>query len=156
VRRGRLIEVAMAALFKAVGISIREPFTVVAPDSGGIVEQVDGMIELDGRLFFVEIKWLQGNLDKGDASMHLVRVYHRPEVHGLFVSATPFTQGALTVCTEALQKERLIVLCTLQEFFQVLEARTDLLAFLRAKIHAVIAQKTPFPEIPRGHRLHTL
>lgn len=146
-KRGRLVEKAIAHLFEAVGISIREPFTIVEPESGGIVEQVDGMIELDSRLFLVEIKWLQGNLDKGDASAHLVRVYHRPEVHGLFISATVFTQGALAVCTEALQKERLVVLCTLQEFFQVLEARADLLAFLRAKVHAVIAQKIPFPQV---------
>ena len=109
------------------------------------------MIELSSRLFLTEIKWLSDNLDRPDAAAHLVRVYHRPEVHGLFISATPFTKGALKLCTEALQKERLIVLCTLQEFFQVLEARGDLSSFLRAKIDAVIAQKTPFPQVGMYH-----
>jgi len=147
VKRGRLLEKVMQELFEASGITVRESFTVIDPEDGKIIEQVDGMIELSNRLFLTEIKWLSTNLDKPAASAHLVRVYHRPEIHGLFISATPFTNGALKLCTEALQKERLIVLCTLQEFFQVLEARGDLSSFLRAKIDAVIAQKTPFPQI---------
>jgi hypothetical protein len=141
------LEKVIPELFEASGINIREPFTVTDPEEGRVVEQVDGMIKLDHRQFLVEIKWLDSNLDKPDASSHLVRVYHRPETHGLFISATPFTAGALKVCTEAFQKDRLIALCTLQEFVQVLEARGDLLSFLQAKVAAVIAEKTPFPQV---------
>lgn len=146
-KRGRLLEPVMSELLTVSGIQIREPFTLSGPGDRGIVEQVDGVIELDSRYFLVEIKWLAGNLGKEDASLHLVRVYHRPSGHGLFISATPFTEGALTVCTEALQKERIIVLCTLQEIFSVLEMGRDLRAFFRAKVEAVIAEKNPFPRV---------
>ena len=146
-KRGRLLEKVMKELFEASGIAIRESFTVIDPEEGKVIEQVDGLVEFNHRLFLTEIKWLSANLDKPDAAAHLVRVYHRPETHGLFISATPFTNGALKLCAEALLKERLIVLCTLQEIFRVLDARGDLCSFLRAKIEAVVAQKTPFPQV---------
>jgi hypothetical protein len=146
-KRAKLIESVMAEAFDAVGIKIKDPFTIVDPENGKTIEQVDGMIEVKGYTFLVEIKWLSENLDKLHASNHLVRVYHRPETHGLFISATPFTSAALAVCTEALQKGRLIVLCTLQEIFQVLEARGDIAVFIKAKIDAVKAEKTAFPQV---------
>ena len=147
-KRGRLLESAMTNLFRTSGIPVREPFQVIDPDGKGIVEQVDGMIELDNRYFLCEMKWLTKNLGREAATEHLLRVYHRPETHGIFISATPFSAGALSACHEALHHDRIIVLCTLEEFVQVLEAPMSLVAFLRAKIRAVIAEKNPFPQVP--------
>ena len=57
-KRGRLLEGVLNRLFKADGILVRESFTRVAEPGHGIIEQVDGVVELDGNIYLVEMKWL--------------------------------------------------------------------------------------------------
>jgi len=71
-RRGILLESVLNRLFSATGIAIREASTRVGEPGEGIVEQIDGVIELDGEIYLVEMKWLKGTVGKGDVSQHLV------------------------------------------------------------------------------------
>lgn len=53
-RRGKLAEKALNAVFAAHGMSVRDAFELVGDDGEGVVEQIDGVIELDGSIYLVE------------------------------------------------------------------------------------------------------
>ena len=56
-KRGKLLEGVLNRLFKAYGILISDSFEVVGNEGEGIIEQIDGVIEIDGYLYLVEMKW---------------------------------------------------------------------------------------------------
>ena len=146
-KRGKKLEGIMNRLFALDGLLIKEAFHVVGDDGEGIVEQIDGVIELDGHLYLVEMKWLaERRVDISDVSRHLVRIYHRSSTRGLFISYTEFTTAALSTCVEALQKT-VISLCLLEEIVSLLEANRDLRSLLRKKINAAQLEKNPFVRI---------
>ncbi|MBN0112898.1 restriction endonuclease, partial [Pseudomonas aeruginosa] len=55
--RGKMLETALKNLFQAYGVLIHGSFHLVGEAGEGIVEQIDGVIELGGVLYFVEMKW---------------------------------------------------------------------------------------------------
>lgn len=61
-QRGKKLEDVLNELFKIFGILVRESFSLVNEEGEGISEQVDGVIEIDGSLYFVEMKWTKGLL----------------------------------------------------------------------------------------------
>ena len=145
-QRGKKLELVLNNLFNIYGISIREAFHIVGDYSEGIVEQIDGVIEIDGDLYFVEMKWWAEPLGVAQISEHLVRVHHRSEVRAIIISASSYTEPAILVCKEANQN-KVVVLCTLQEFVLLLEKRNDLREFLKKKINAALIEKNPFIEV---------
>lgn len=145
-KRGRLLESALNRLFGLSGLLLRESFTLREDASGTPLEQVDGLVELDGHVYLVEMKWLKSTAGTGDVSEHLVRIYGRGVARGLFISATEYSQGALDACRDALS-QKLVVLITLKELVWVLEHDKSLEEFLRAKVRATIATKKPFVSV---------
>ena len=141
--RGKALEDVLNRLFKAFDVSIREAFVLVGDSGEGIIEQIDGVIEIDGHLYFVEMKWWKSPLGVPEISRHLVRVYHRAESRAIIISASDFTDPAITTCKEALQ-QKVVVLCTLQEIVMLLERQEDLKKFLKEKIQTAIVDKEPF------------
>jgi restriction system protein len=87
-RRGKLLESVLNRLFAVEGILVREAFTLVGDQGEGVIEQIDGAIELDGNVYLVEAKWWNQPLGAGATAQHLVRVYSRGDVKGLFISAS--------------------------------------------------------------------
>ncbi len=146
--RGIELEGILNKYFKLEGILVREAFCRVGEEGAGIVEQIDGVIDLDGRLYLVEMKWLADRTDKGDVSAHLVNVFTRGDVGGIFISASDYTRGAIDVCKEALTKKA-IALCTLEEISLLLESRGSLRAFLIEKVRAAVLDKVPFKKITK-------
>lgn len=142
-RRGTLAETALNAVFTAHGMAVREAFRVTADDTGVTLEQIDGVVELDGHLYMVEVKFLSVPIDVKDLSRHLVRVYHRGQARALFFSATEFTAAALAMCKEALQ-HTVIALCMLDELVRTLETHEDLREMLRRKIVAAQTDREPY------------
>lgn len=142
-RRGSLLEMAANNLFRAHGILVRESFRVVDDKEPGVVEQIDGVIELDGLVYLVEMKWLSGRVGVGDVSRHLVRVYHRGQTRGLFVSATEFTDASIATCRDALQKT-VVALALVEELVLVTERESDLQALLREKVRIAQIDRNPF------------
>jgi uncharacterized membrane protein len=145
-KRGKKLETVLNNLFKTYGISIREAFTLVGDNAEGIVEQIDGVIEISGEIYFVEMKWWSDPLGVPQISEHLVRIYHRAEARAIIISASNFTEPAVSTCKDALQ-QKIVVLCTLQEIVFLLEKEKDLLPFLKQKIHAAQIDKNPFAGI---------
>lgn len=142
-KRGKALEGVLNSLFKAYGILIRESFSVTGDEGEGVIEQVDGVVEVDNHIYFVEMKWWKKPIGVPEISQHLVRVYHRAESRAIIISASDFTGPAVTTCKEALQ-QKVVVLSTLQEIVFLLEDQGDLREFIRKKIEAAIVDKSPF------------
>lgn len=143
-RRGTQLEQALNDLFKVYGIHVQDAFIRRAED-GAALEQIDGVVVLDGQLYLVEMKWWDQPLGTGEVSPHLVRLYGRADMRGLVVSYSGFTPAAVDVCRTALA-QRVVALCTVQEIVAVLEREGDLAAMLRAKVNAAMLRKDPWHE----------
>ena len=71
-----MLEGVLNRLFKAEDILIREAFEVRDDGpSAGTIKQIDGAIELDRRVYLVEMKWWSGPLGRGEVASHLVRIF---------------------------------------------------------------------------------
>lgn len=141
--RGRKLEAAMNNLFQAYGVLVRKAFHLVGDAGEGIVEQIDGIIELGGVLYFVEMKWYRNPVGKPEISEHLVRLMSRAEVRGIFVSASDYTEPAIHTVREFLQ-HKVLILSTLQEIVRLLEQQDDLEEFLTKKVQAAQIHKNPY------------
>ncbi len=144
-KRGKSLEGVLNKLFSAAGILISEAFTLRGNDGEGVIEQIDGVIELDNNLYLVEMKWWNDPLGPGDVSQHLVRVFYRGHARGIFISSSGYTPAAINTCREALQKS-VVVLCLLEEIVLLLENELTLKEFLKEKIQAAIIHKNPLHE----------
>lgn len=142
-RRDKRLEAVLNRLFAEDGILLKEAFTIIGDEGEGIIEQIDGVIEIDGEVYLVEMKWWDKPLGVGEVSQHLVRVFHRDQSRGIFISASGYTDPAITTCRESTSKI-VVVLCELQEFVTLLEREVDLKGFLKEKIDASIIHKNPF------------
>ncbi|HEJ3570220.1 TPA: restriction endonuclease [Pseudomonas aeruginosa] len=141
--RGKLLEAALNNLFQAYGVLIHKSFHLVGEAGEGIVEQIDGIIELGGVLYFVEMKWYRNPVGKPEISEHLVRLMSRAEVRGIFISASDYTEPAIHTVREFLQ-HKVLVLSTLQEIVRLLEQQDDLSEFFTKKVQAAQIHKNPY------------
>ena len=144
-RRGKKLEGVLNRLFDAGGILIRKAFAVTGSDGEGIVEQIDGVVEIDGEVYLVEMKWWNEPLGVETVSQHLVRVFNRGQARGIFISASGYTEPAVKTCRESLRRI-VVVFCNLQEIVMLIEKEEDLKTVLKEKIRAAIVHKNPFYE----------
>jgi hypothetical protein len=142
-RRGTRFEAVLNKLFGVYGISVRESFSVVDDKAQGVIEQIDGVIELDGDIYLVEAKWLSGPVGVEDVSRHLVRIHSRHSSRGLFMSMTEFTPASLKTCEDALQWT-VVTLGLMEELIEMLEQRGDLKAWVKRKVQAAVIDRKPF------------
>ncbi len=141
--RGKKLEDALNSVFAAYGVSVVGAFHLSGQEGEGIVEQIDGVIRLDGSLVLVEMKWYKQPVGKPEISEHLVRLIGRAETRGLFISASAYTEPAITVAREFLQ-HKVIVLAHLDEFVRLLDSEGDLQVFLTKKMDAAQTHKNPY------------
>lgn len=144
--RGRLLEAVLNDLFRAYGIHVHEDFRRRDPDSGIVLEQIDGVIELEGALYLVEMKWLNVPIGMAEFSPHLSRLFMRANAHGVFIATNGYTGPVLAECASALNIKT-IFLCSLQEIVMLLQRQGDLVGFLKRKFRAAVVDKNPFMEI---------
>ena len=145
-KRGTLLEDVLNRFFDAGGILVRESFTRVGEPGQRVIEQIDGVIELEGEIYLVEMKWLQDPAGPGDVSQHLVRVFGRSSSRGIFISYSGYTDAAISVCKEALSNA-VVVLCTLQELVLLMERESGLEDFLKQKVRGSIIDKQPLTTV---------
>lgn len=144
--RGKLLETVLNDLFKAYGIHVCEDFRRKDPDSSVVLEQIDGVIELNGSIHLVEMKWLKDPVGVAEFGPHLVRVFGRANAKGIFISSSSFTTPVIKQCAEFLN-QRTTFLCSLQEIVLLLQRQEDLVALLKRKSQAAIVDKNPYLEI---------
>lgn len=144
-KRGKALEGVLNELFNFYGISIREAFTVKGKCGEGVIEQIDGLIELDGHLYLVEMKWWNTTIGVAEVAPHLVRVFNRGgQIRGVFISYSDFTEPAITQCRDALARGTVIVMSTLQELVAIVDSDRELRRWLTTKTHAAIVDKEPY------------
>ena len=144
--RGIKLEGVLNRLFDANGILIRESFSRQSEFGKGAIEQIDGVIEMGGHVYLVEMKWLKDPVGVEDISRHLVRVFSRGDCRGILISYSGFTATAIEECKKSLG-QIVFVLCTLQEFVFLLENDNALDEMLRAKIRGAIVDVEPFTKV---------
>lgn len=148
-KRGKALESVLNRLFEASGILVTEAFALTGANGEGVTEQIDGVVEIDGELYLVEMKWRREALGTPEVAQHLVRIVNRGYARGIFISASDYTQPAIATCRDSLQRT-VVVLCKLEEIIMLLEREADLKDFLKAKINAAITHKNPLHEPLKG------
>lgn len=143
-KRGKALEAVLNNLFSLYGILINEAFIRNGEVGEGIIEQVDGVVEIDGQIYFVEMKWKKDKVAAEDIFSHLGRIYHRSNAYGIFISESGFTDSALRAAKDSLTGRGVLVLADLSEFVYVLENGKDLLEHFKSKIRKAIIDKQPF------------
>jgi restriction system protein len=144
-KRGKLLEGVLNRLFAAHDMLVREAFTLKGASGEGVIEQIDGVVEIDGQHYLVEMKWWNSPLGIGEVSPHLVRIFGRGgQIRGLFISYTNYTDAAVSACRDALVQGRVVVLSVLEEIVVLLNQDGDFKAWLKKKSEAAIVDKTPY------------
>lgn len=144
--RGKLLEGVLNDLFRAYGIHVREDFRRKDPDTGIVVEQIDGVIELDGTIHLVEMKWLSSVVGVGEFSPHISRLFMRANANGIFIAVNGYASSVISECRDVLNLKT-VFLCSLQEIVLLLQRQDDFAALLKRKQQAAIVDKNPFLEI---------
>lgn len=142
--RGKLLEGVLNSIFSIYKILIREAFTRKGDNGEGIIEQIDGVIEIDDQVYLVEMKWKKDKIGSDDIFAHLGRIYHRTSAQGIFISASGYTDSGIIASKEALLKNAILILTDLEEFINVLDNDKDLVQHFKAKIRKAIIDKEPY------------
>lgn len=147
-KRGKRLEPILGRFFEIAGCRVREAFVVRFADAA-VIEQIDGLVELDGSLYLVEVKWYQERLGTNEIAPALVRIFGRAGARGIILSASGFTGPAVIQTRDALA-HNVVVLCELEEVVMMLERGDDPADWLRDKVRAAIADKDPLhrPKAP--------
>lgn len=126
----------MNAFFNGEGILLREAFTIKGDNNEGIIQQIDGAIEVNSFLYLVEMKWWKNPLGPGDVAQHVMRLFERTEVRGIFISTSGYTDAAIIAIEKALN-QKIIVLFTLKELLLLLETEKSFESLLKYKVEAI-------------------
>lgn len=145
-KRGKLLEGVLNDLFRAHGILVREDFKRQDPSGSVVVEQIDGVIEFEGHIYLVEMKWLKDPVGVPELGTHMMRLFARDGVRGIFISNSDFASSAISECVTH-SANKTMALCTLREIVMLLMNERDLVSLLREKVRAAVIDKKPFIEI---------
>lgn len=143
-KRGKDLETVLNGYFKEYQILIKENFTRTGEAGEGIIEQIDGIIDIDNTVYLVEMKWKKDPIGSDDIFAHLGRMYHRTNAHGIFISASYYSPSGITAAKEAQLKNALLILCDLEELIRVIEQEEDFKTYLRSRIQNAIMEKDPY------------
>jgi restriction system protein len=142
--RGKKLEGVLNTLFSIYGILVREAFTRKGDNGEGIIEQIDGVIEIDNQIYLVEMKWKKDKIGSEDIFAHLGRIYHRTSAQGIFISASGYSESGIISAREALTNKAILILTDLEEFINILDNEKDLTQYFKAKIRKAIIDKDPY------------
>ena len=146
-KRGKQLETALNDLFGFAGFLVREAFTL-KKDGEGVIEQIDGAVEIDGVLYLVEMKWWDKPIGRQEIAPHLVSVYGRGDVGGIFISYSGYSSAAIEDATTGLA-QKVFVLTELQEIVETIEREADLKALFKEKINRAKTERNPFFKVDR-------
>lgn len=132
----------MSSSGSATFLFAKRLFTRSGDPGEGVLEQIDGVIELKGHIYLVEMKWLGSTVGVGDISGHLVRIYGRGAGRGIFISFTDYSVAAVKACVDALS-QKVVTLCSVRDVLWLLENEKELATYFDCKIQAAIVDKEP-------------
>jgi restriction system protein len=146
-KRGKALEGILNRLFASFNMLVCEAFTVCGEPGEGVIEQIDGVVEITGHLYLVEMKWWNQPIGRQEISPHLVSVYHRGNVGGIFIAYSGFSPAAIAEVKTALA-QKVVVLMELQEVVRALDQDWDLKTLLIDKIQYSQMHKEPLHKKP--------
>jgi restriction system protein len=142
-KRGKRLEGILNKLFSFAGFLVREAFTLKGAEGQGIIEQIDGAVEIEGMLYLIEMKWWDKPIGRQEIAPHLVSVYGRGYVGGIFISYSGFSPAAIEDAKTGLA-QTVFVLTELQEIIEVIDRDANLKAFFKDKINRARSDRNPF------------
>jgi len=145
-KRGKLLEKVLNDLFQIFGILIKDDFKRTIPKQSTVMEQIDGVVEIENNIYIVEMKWHKDPIGVETIAQHLVRLFNRGDARAIFIAANGFKDTAIEECREALS-QKTIILCSLEEIVMLLEKNSDLNDFFKKKIIGATLDKEPFLKV---------
>lgn len=82
------------------------------------------------------MKWWKEALSSRDVSQHMMRLYQRSDVRGIFISASGYTNAAVIDIQKALN-QKIIVLFTVKDIVLLLEQEHSFEYLLKSKVEAI-------------------
>lgn len=143
-KRGKDLEKVLNGYFREHQILVKEDFKRTGEQGEGIIEQIDGIIDVDNTIYLVEMKWKKDSIGSDDIYAHLGRIYHRTNAHGIFISASGYSPSAIIAGKEAQLKNALLILFDIEELVRIIEREEDFKAYLRERIQNAIINKDPY------------
>jgi restriction system protein len=128
IKRGKALEPVLNDLFAFYKIGLSDAFTVKVECD--IVEQIDGAMLLDGKVYLIEMKWEKDPIGVEKVGRFISRLFLRNDVGGVMVSASSFTEPAIKTANEALSQKSL-ALVDLKDIYEVVEHKKDLQQFFK-------------------------
>lgn len=147
--RGKAFEVLLNDWCRHEDILVRESFRIKGNHDDRTVEQIDGVIEISGNLYIVEVKWWKSALGPNDISQHVMGVLTRGDCRGLFIANPGFTDAAIEQVCKALT-QRVIVLGTTEELYNIMAAEHTLTHWIVDKAHVAGSERNPFKPYSRS------
>lgn len=143
-QRGKELEKVLNEYFELSGIGIREAFHVVGERGEGIVEQIDGAVEINCRPYLVEMKWWSKPLGMPEVATFLVKLFARGGCGGIIIAHPGLTAPAATTLRDGLAQGATVVGCSLESIYKVLERGGDLQEFLKKRLELAVLDRTPY------------
>ncbi len=140
--RGLATERSTRDLFRRAGLLVEDGINVRMPRSG-IVEQIDGVVELDGHRYLLEVRDHHAPLSAEELAWPLLKARSRAGVGLIVVSAGGYTQPAIERCRGAL-RELVVVLVHLDELVALQDPKGELPDLLRTKVRAAELHRDPY------------
>jgi hypothetical protein len=137
-QRRAILGSALPRLFTCHGVAARQ--APAPPQSDAAV-----LIDFDEALFLVELKWSDKPLDFRQLAPHLVTLYDCPDLRGLLISSSGFTDQAIRDLSSIMPPR--LVLGQLDELVLLIEQGRDLKDLLRAKVRAAETAQKPFVRV---------
>lgn len=130
-RRGSDFEAILNRLFQLDGILLRESFRRKG-EEGETLEQIDGAVEIGNHLYLVEAKWHRAPVDVQAVQVLLSRLFIRPDVRGILVSASGYTGPASHLRDQA-ASQKVLLLITLSEILEALSNDDSIASVIKNK-----------------------
>ncbi len=142
-KRGKQLEGILNDLFAFAGILVKEAFIVKGDEKQGILEQIDGAVDFEGMVYLVEMKWHADPIGRAELAPHMVSVFNRGDVGGIFISYSGYSSPAIDEARTGLA-QKTFILTELQEIIEVVDREGDLKAYLKAKLNQARTHRNPF------------
>jgi len=134
--RRAILDSVLPRLFTCHDIPTRQATAAPPVDDAAV------LIDFEEALFLVELMWSDRPLDFRQLAPHLITLYGCPDLRGLLISSSGFTDQAIRDLSSILPQR--LVLCHLQEIVLLLEQGRELKDLLRAKVRAAETEQKPF------------
>lgn len=144
--RGKTLETVLNDLFSFFKIGIKDAFCIADEESGKIYEQIDGVVELNGYLTLIEMKWENSPIGADKVSRFIARIFLRYNVDGIIISCSSFTDTSIFAAKDALAQKS-IALIDLQDIYKLLMLKKDLPTYFISVMREVRLRKNPKPII---------